>query len=95
MMELTAISSSVVSAFGCACCLIYWTCANNMYIRILMHVVNVYTVKCSMYNLIIVALWMYIIKSTSLMHSWYYASPEDMLRQCCSPDSFCNYYEIL
>lgn len=51
MMELTAISSSVVSAFGCACCLIYWTCANNMYIRILMHVVNVYTVKRSMYNL--------------------------------------------
>ena len=28
------------------------------------------------------------------MHSWYYASPEDMLRQCCSPDSFCNYPEI-
>lgn len=50
MMELTAISSSVVSAFGCACCLVYLTCANNMYIRILMHVVNVYTVKRSMYN---------------------------------------------
>ena len=45
-------------------------------------------------HLSIVAYWMRIIKSTSLMYSRYYPLPEDMLRQRCSPDSFCDYYEI-